>query len=213
MIRLLGLTAAFLIGMFVMANCDSAAGKKPVVILETTEGTIELELFPEVAPAHVANFLELANKGFYNGVIFHRVIDGFMIQGGDPTGTGGGDSGKRLKAEFNDSLHHAGTLAMARANDPNSASCQFYICLAPQPMLDKKYTVFGKTIKGFDVVQKIGKTPTSGNMQRIMGDAAWKAELLKKKAEGADVMEMQPGTPAPDRPLKTVKIVKAYQKK
>jgi cyclophilin family peptidyl-prolyl cis-trans isomerase len=200
--------------MFVAANCDNAKNKKPVVIIETSEGIIEVELFPDVAPNHVANFLELAGKGFYNGVIFHRVMDGFMIQGGDPTGTGMGDSGKRINAEFNDSLHHAGTLAMARSpQGPNTASCQFYICLAPQPRLDHNYTVFGRTIKGFDVVQKIGKTQTSGSYQRITTDAAWKAELLKLKDQGSDVALMSEGMPAPDRPLKTVKIIKAYEKK
>ncbi len=203
-----------LMAMFMTINAQDAKTKNPVVVLETTEGTIELELYPNVAPEHVANFLELTNKGFYNGVIFHRVMSGFMIQGGDPTGTGMGDSGKYLKAEFNDSLHHAGTLSMARSpQGPNTASCQFFICLAPQPSLDHKYTVFGNTIKGFDVVQKIGKAPTSGNMGRIQRDAAWKAELLKQKEAGADVKLDPQGNPAPDRPLKTVKIIKASVKK
>lgn len=202
-----------LMALFMTLNAQDAKTKNPVVVLETSEGIIELELYPNVAPKHVANFLELTNKGFYNGVIFHRVIDGFMIQGGDPTGTGMGDSGTRIPAEFNDSLHHAGTLSMARSSDPNSASCQFFICLAPQASLDHKYTVFGNTIKGFDVVQKIGKTPTSGNGGRIQRDAAWKAELLKQKEAGADVKLDPQGNPAPDRPLKTVKIVKAYVKK
>lgn len=194
-------------------DAKDAKSKNPVVVLETSEGVIELELYPQIAPKHVANFLELANKGFYNGVIFHRVIDGFMIQGGDPTGTGMGDSGKRVPAEFNDSLHHAGTLSMARSNDPNSASCQFFICLGPQSFLDHKYSVFGNTIKGYDVVQKIGKTPTSTTILRSMGGDAGKAELMKQKEAGADVKIDPQGNPAPDRPLKTVKIIKAYEKK
>lgn len=207
------LVLIMLVSMFMTVNGETPKAKNPVVVLETSEGNIELELYPNVAPGHVANFLELTEKGFYNGVIFHRVIDGFMIQGGDPTGTGMGDSGKRIKAEFNDSLHHAGTLSMARSSDPNSASCQFFICLAPAPFLDHKYTVFGNTTKGFDVVQKIGKAPTSGKAEKIMGDPAWKAELLKKKEAGADVRVDAQGIPAPDRPLKTVKIIKAYVKK
>ncbi len=210
--RFITILTLFIASVFMTACADDAKTKNPIVVLETSEGNIELELFPGVAPLHVANFLELAGKGFYNGVIFHRVIDGFMIQGGDPTGTGMGDSGKRIKAEFNDSLHHAGTLAMARSQDPNSASCQFYICLAPQPRLDHNYTVFGKTISGFDVVQKIGKSETSSTLMRAMG-AAGKAELMKRKEAGADVKIDAQGNVAPDRPLKTVKIIKAYQKK
>lgn len=202
-----------LMAMFMTINAQDAKKKNPVVVLETTEGIIELELYPNVAPKHVANFLELANKGFYNGVIFHRVIDGFMIQGGDPTGTGMGDSGARIPAEFNDSLHHAGTLSMARAQDPNSASCQFFICLGPQSFLDHKYTVFGNTIKGYDVVQKIGKTPTSSTVLKSMGGPAGKAELEKQKEAGADVKMDPQGNPFPDRPLKTVKIIKAFEKK
>ena len=202
-----------IMAMFMTINAQTAKSKNPVVVLETSEGVIELELYPNVAPKHVANFLELANKGFYNGVIFHRVIDGFMIQGGDPTGTGMGDSGKRIPAEFNDSLHHAGTLSMARSSDPNSASCQFFICLGPQSFLDHKYTVFGNTIKGYDVVQKIGKTPTSSTILKTMGDAAGKAELAKQKEAGADVKMDPQGNVQPDRPLKTVKIIKAYEKK
>lgn len=202
-----------IMAMFMTINAQTAKSRNPVVVLETSEGTIELELYPNVAPKHVANFLELANKGFYNGVIFHRVMDGFMIQGGDPTGTGMGDSGKRIPAEFNDSLHHAGTLSMARSNDPNSASCQFFICLGTQSFLDHNYTVFGNTIKGYDVVQKIGKTPTSSTILKAMGAAAGKAELAKQKESGADVKMDAQGNVAPDRPLKTVKIIKAYEKK
>ncbi len=211
--RLVTLLTLLIVSVSMTLSSGDALAKNPIVVLETSEGIIELELFPDVAPNHVANFLELANKGFYNGVIFHRVIDGFMIQSGDPTGTGMGGSDKKIKAEFNDSLHHAGTLGMARTNDPNSATSQFYICLAPTPFLDHKYTVFGKTIKGFDVVTKIGKTQTSGDGNKIARDAAWKAQLLKMKDEGSDVKLMPDGMPFPDRPLKTVKIIKAYQKK
>lgn len=198
-------------GAMVIGGCMGS--KNPVVVLETSEGNIELELFPNVAPKHVYNFLDLVKKGFYDSLIFHRVIDGFMIQSGDPDGDGSGGSGTTVQAEFNDSLHHAGTLGMARNSDPNSASSQFYICLAPTPHLDHKYTVFGKTVAGFDVVQKIGKTPTSGPMQRIGGDAQWKEQLLQLQKDGkADVL-VRGGFPAPDRPLKRVYVIRAYEKK
>ncbi len=198
-----------------MTGCAEDKSKNPIVVLETTEGTIELELFPEVAPKHVENFVMLANDGFYDSVIFHRVIDGFMIQSGDPTGTGRGNSGRMLQAEFNDSTHRAGTLAMARSpQGPNTASSQFYICLEPRPELDHQYTVFGKTIAGMDVVRKIGKTPTSGNIQRVRLDSAWVAQLMKMKdEEGADIATYPDGTIMPDRPLHPIRIIKAYEKK
>ncbi|KPJ54076.1 hypothetical protein AMJ39_02125 [candidate division TA06 bacterium DG_24] len=131
-----------------------------IATIETTLGTIVLEFYPDVAPLHVENFIKLANKGFYDGLTFHRVISGFMIQGGDPRGDGRGNAGYTIPAEFSERKHVTGTLAMARGPDPNSASCQFYICLAPQPGLDGKYTVFGQAIEGLDVVQAIGKVET-----------------------------------------------------
>ena len=130
---------------------------RPRVIMETDMGKIVLELFPDVAPNHVKNFLDLANKGFYDGLTFHRVVKGFVIQGGDPKGDGTGNSGKKIPAEFSALKHRPGTLAMARAQDPNSATCQFYICLADLPSLDNNYTIFGQTVEGMDVVNKIGE--------------------------------------------------------
>jgi len=208
---LLSVLILVMAGVMTIDGCMSS--KNPVVVLETSEGKIELELFPKVAPKHVENFLGLVRRGFYDSLIFHRVIDGFMIQTGDPKGDGSGGADTTVPAEFNDSLHHPGTLGMARNSDPNSASSQFYICLAPTPHLDHKYTVFGKTVAGFDVVQKIGKTPTSGPMQRIAQDAQWKDQLLQLQKDGkADVM-IQNGFPAPDRPLKKVFLLRAYEKK
>ncbi len=134
--------------------------KRPKVIMETDMGKIVLELFPDVAPNHVKNFLDLANKGFYDGLTFHRIIPGFVIQGGDPNGDGSGGSGTDVKAEFSNLKHMPGTLAMARSADPNSATCQFYICLAQLPSLDNKYTIFGQTVEGMDVVNKIGAVKT-----------------------------------------------------
>ncbi|HEB75300.1 MAG TPA: peptidylprolyl isomerase [Nitrospirae bacterium] len=135
-------------------------------VIETKFGNIELRFFPDAAPNHVNNFIELARKGFYDGTIFHRVIPGFMIQGGDPNtkGTdkslyGLGGPGYSLKAEFNDRPHKRGTLSMARAADPDSAGSQFFICVADAPFLDGKYTVFGEVVSGMDVVDKIVSRP------------------------------------------------------
>jgi len=133
----------------------------PIVELETTLGNIKLELFPDVAPNHVRNFLDLVKSGFYDSLIFHRVIDDFMIQAGAFDADGDfKETDIVLNDEISDSLHHEGTLAMARKRERNSANSQFYICLAPKPYLDGKYTVFGKTIEGLDVVHAIGKVKT-----------------------------------------------------
>ena len=126
-----------------------------MLVIETSHGTIEAELFPEVAPKTVARIKELADKGFYNGLNFHRVVPGFVVQGGDPKGNGTGGSGQNLPAEFNAKKHVEGTLAMARAMDPNSADSQFYISLGTHPHLDNNYTVFGQVVKGMDAVKKI----------------------------------------------------------
>lgn len=132
----------------------------PIVTLETEYGKMVLELYRDVAPTHVDSFVARSEEGFYDGTIFHRVIDGFMIQGGDPEGTGMGNAGYYLDAEFSDLRHVEGTLSMARAQSPNSASCQFFICLGPAPLLDGKYTVFGHLIDGYDVLHTIGKVET-----------------------------------------------------
>jgi len=135
-------------------------------VIETKFGNMELQFFPDVAPHHVKNFIDLAKKGFYDGTLFHRVIPGFMIQGGDPNtrnpdrskhGTGG--PGYTVKAEFSDKPHKKGTLSMARATDPNSAGSQFFICVAPASFLDKQYTVFGEVVSGMDVADKIVSQP------------------------------------------------------
>ncbi|MCX8006801.1 MAG: peptidylprolyl isomerase [Coriobacteriia bacterium] len=132
-----------------------------VAVIETRKGEIRIAFYPDDAPNHVASFIELCESGFYDGTTFHRVEPGFVVQGGDPNsktgagpvGTGG--PGWRLKAEFNNRPHLEGTVAMARAKDPDSAGSQFYICLAPAPFLDGKYTVFGHVIDGMDVVKAI----------------------------------------------------------
>jgi cyclophilin family peptidyl-prolyl cis-trans isomerase len=125
------------------------------LVLETTQGRVVIELRPDLAPNHVARIKELAQQGFYNGVVFHRVIEGFMAQTGDPTGTGRGGSGKNLKAEFSKAPHERGTVSMARANHPDSADSQFFICFDDAGFLDGKYTVWGRVIEGMENVDKI----------------------------------------------------------
>lgn len=136
--------------------------------LKTNKGPIRLEFLPDVAPGHVKNFLALAKVGFYNGVIFHRVISGFMIQGGCPEGTGTGGPGYQIKAEFNATPHVAGVLSMARTNDPNSAGSQFFICLGKHTHLDRQYTAFGRTAdeESMATVRAIGSTPCAGERPR-----------------------------------------------
>ncbi len=141
-----------------------------VAEVHTTAGEIDIRFFPDVAPSHVKNFIDLAQKGFYNGTKFHRVIPGFMIQGGDPNtksgppstwGTGG--SGKNVAAEFSSVKHKRGIVSMARAQDPNSASSQFFIMVADYPSLNGQYSVFGQVTKGMDVADKIVSAPTGAN--------------------------------------------------
>jgi len=123
--------------------------------ITTKHGDMVLELYADTAPNTVANFKALTGKGFYDGLTFHRVIAGFMAQGGDPDGTGMGGPGYKVKAEFNDRHHERGTLAMARSQDKDSAGSQFYICFAPTPHLDGQYTIFGKITEGLDVLDQI----------------------------------------------------------
>lgn len=132
------------------------------VELKTNHGSILLDLLPEVAPGHCANLLALAKIGFYDNLSFHRIIDGFMIQGGCPQGTGTGGPGYNIDAEFNDTPHLEGVLSMARSSDPNSAGSQFFICLGTQAFLDGQYTVFGRTADdaSMAVVRTIGSLTT-----------------------------------------------------
>jgi peptidyl-prolyl cis-trans isomerase B (cyclophilin B) len=160
----MGLEALVLLVLVGLAvHAETAKAAEPKAIIDTKFGTIEITFFPDKAPKHVENFVKLAQSGFYNGTIFHRVIPGFMIQGGDPHtkdkentaqyGTGG--PGYRVQAEFNDRLHVRGIVSMARSQDADSAGSQFFIMVADAPSLNGKYTVFGQVIKGMDVVDKI----------------------------------------------------------
>jgi peptidyl-prolyl cis-trans isomerase B (cyclophilin B) len=165
MMGLEALVLFVLVGLAVHAETAKAA--EPKAIIDTKFGAMEITFFPDKAPKHVENFLKLARSGFYNGTIFHRVIPGFMIQGGDPLtkdkektaqyGTGGPPD--RVKAEFNDRPHVRGILSMARSQDPDSAGSQFFIVVADAPSLNGKYTVFGQVIQGMDVADKIVAQP------------------------------------------------------
>ena len=143
---------------------------KAIAVIETVHGTIKLEFFDDLAPGHVKNFKDLAGKGFYDGTTFHRVVPGFMIQGGDPnskTGNrsshGSGGPGYTIDAEFNDVKHERGVLSMARSGEPNSAGSQFFICVKDAFFLDGQYTAFGRVIEGMDVADKIVNEPRDSN--------------------------------------------------
>ena len=137
--------------------------KKYSVTIETTEGTIVADLFPKDAPGHVNSFVFLAREGYFDNVIFHRVIPGFMIQGGDPTGTGTGGPGYKLKAEFNKRKHTRGVFSAARSSDPNSAGSQFFLMHQDAPHLDGQYTAYGQVTSGIEVVDKIVSAPRDRN--------------------------------------------------
>ncbi len=156
-----------------------------MIVIEMENGKqIEIELYPEVAPITVANFEKLVRQGFYDGLIFHRVIAGFMIQGGDPTGTGRGGSSENIKGEFasngfNNPLKHTrGVISMARAQNPNSASSQFFIMHEDAPHLDGSYAAFGKVVSGMDVVDEIATCDT-GFMDRPVHDQRMKRVYIK----------------------------------
>ncbi|MBI69611.1 MAG: peptidylprolyl isomerase [Phycisphaerae bacterium] len=147
----------------------------PTATIETSKGTITVELWDDVAPKHTANFLKLAKDQFYDGLNFHRIIPQFVIQGGCPNGSGTGGPGWTVDAEFNDREHHEGVLSMARSQDPNSAGSQFFICLGRDHCqhLDGQYTAFGKVIDGIEVVREIGGAAT-GQGDRPLEDISMK---------------------------------------
>ena len=171
------LGGSLLLGMGALFAADKTpaekaeAAKGPKAIIKTKFGDMDIVFFPEKAPKHVENFLALAKSGFYNGTIFHRVIPGFMIQGGDPHTKdlnmpetyGQGGPSQRLKAEFNDIPHRRGILSMARTNDPNSAGSQFFIVVKDSNFLDGQYTVFGEVVKGMEVADKIVSLPKNSH--------------------------------------------------
>jgi peptidyl-prolyl cis-trans isomerase B (cyclophilin B) len=178
----LSIVLAVLLSTAVLAAEEQIKEKTPmnssneVAVIKTNEGEMVVQFWTDAAPTTVENFKKLARQGFYDGTIFHRIVKGFMIQGGDPNSKdpakestyGQGGPGYKLKAEFNNHSHDRGVISMARGPDPDSAGSQFFICLAPVRRLDGQYTTFGKLIKGDDVLDKIGNTPVERNAQGEM---------------------------------------------
>lgn len=156
------------------------------VTIETSMGSLTLELYRDVAPAHADSFLARTKEGFYDGTVFHRIIKGFMIQGGDPTGTGAGDAGYRLDAEFSDLKHERGTLSMARGPHPNSASCQFFICFGNAPHLDGQYTIFGHVVNGFETLGKLEQVPVGASRTGENSAPVDEVKLVKAFVSTAD---------------------------
>jgi peptidyl-prolyl cis-trans isomerase B (cyclophilin B) len=169
--------ALVLLGQTVFATEEKKEEKTPmntsneVAVIKTSEGEMVVQFWTDAAPNTIDNFKKLARQGFYDGTIFHRIVKGFMIQGGDPNSKepakesayGQGGPGYEIKAEFNNHSHDRGVISMARGSNPDSAGSQFFICLAPVRRLDGQYTTFGKLIKGADVLEKIGDTPVTNN--------------------------------------------------
>ncbi len=175
---------ALLMGLFITtAGKAETMDKDNLLYMDLDYGRVEILLNPQIAPNHVARIKELTRQGFYDGVKFHRVIPGFMAQTGDPTGTGMGGSGKKLKAEFNQEPHVRGTVSMARAMDPDSADSQFFICFDDARFLDGQYTVFGKVISGMEYIDMI-KAGTSAN-----NGAVANPDIIVKMQVASDVKE------------------------
>jgi peptidyl-prolyl cis-trans isomerase B (cyclophilin B) len=200
--KLIRVLSVLLLGGMLMGPNDAAAATKgakaaakatdkateDVAVLKTSLGTIVFRFYEKDAPGHVANFKKLANSKFYDGTTFHRVIPGFMIQGGDPNSKdadrgndGIGGAGWNVPAEFNAQKHLRGTVSMARAQDPNSASSQFFICIKPQPALDGKYSVFGQVLEGQDVVDKIVAVPRDNRDNPLDKVVMEKVTIEKRK--------------------------------
>jgi peptidylprolyl isomerase len=177
--RFLGmLFAAFAITMAVSVPTSLAQDGTPHLLLELETGTVDIELLPELAPQHVERIIELTERGFYDGVVFHRVIEGFMAQTGDPTGTGmGGSELPDLPAEFSDVPFTRGVVAAARTADPNSANSQFFITYADAPHLSGQYTVWGRVVDGMDAVDAVKKGDPGGNGQVQDPDAIVSATI------------------------------------
>ena len=175
-------------------KAPEAATTNEVAVLKTSAGEMVVEFWPDVAPKHVENFKKLAKQGFYDGTAFHRIIKGFMIQGGDPNtkdpnkedSYGSGGPGHSVNAEFNDRKHVRGVLSMARSANPNSAGSQFFLMLGDAPSLDNKYTAFGKLIKGDEVLGKIGDTPVGPNRSGEMSKPKERIEVQSVKIVPAD---------------------------
>lgn len=175
--KLIALITSFFI-VEQVASANEANSDK--ILLNTSKGEIIINLMPEIAPVHVARIVELVKSGFYDGVIFHRIIPGFMAQTGDPKGNGTGGSGTNLKAEFSDYKYINGTVGMARTMDPNSADSQFFICFTDASWLDGQYTIWGQVVEGMDHIDKI-KKGAGGNGEVSNPDKIISMKLVAKK--------------------------------
>ena len=167
MTRFFKLLGSLLLAMTI-ANTASARDLENTLYLDLTYGRVVIELRPDLAPKHVARIKELVRQGFYDGIVFHRVIEGFMAQTGDPTGTGTGGSGQKIDAEFSKEPFKRGTLGMARAQSPNSADSQFFIMFAPGDFLNGQYTVWGQVVEGMEFVDKIKRGEPPANPDKIV---------------------------------------------
>jgi peptidylprolyl isomerase len=186
--RLLLVVAALALG-----GPARAADAENTLYMDLAFGRVVIELRPDLAPNTVAQVKKLTRAGFYDGIVFHRVIDGFMAQGGDPTGTGGGGSGHPLRAEFSSEKFARGVVAMARASDPNSADSQFFICFAPAPALDGKYTIFGQVVSGMDYVDKLKKGDPANNGKVTNPDKIVKMQVAADVIAAEDKAKMRRG--------------------
>lgn len=183
---------SLLAGAMMLAGTAQAADIKDpenTLLLQLKDGTVVIQMYPEKAPNHIARIKELVRQKFYDGIVFHRVIDGFMAQTGDPTGTGTGGSGQNIKAEFNDLHHVRGTVSMARAASNDSADSQFFICFKPASFLDGQYTAWGQVISGMEYVDNITKGEPPANPDKII--------TLRVAADVADKANSASATPAP----------------
>lgn len=161
--RLLAIFVASLLGVLIFIGEAAALDPENTIYLDLESGRVVIELRPDLAPGHVERIKELTRQGFYDGLKFHRVIEGFMAQTGDPRGDGTGGSGKKLPAEFSAEKHVRGTVSMARAMDPNSADSQFFIVFEPAPHLDRQYTIWGRVVEGMEFVDRIKKGSPRAN--------------------------------------------------
>jgi cyclophilin family peptidyl-prolyl cis-trans isomerase len=175
---------AAIVVALILGGAAMAADPEDTLYLDTAYGRVVIAMRCDLAPNHCAQIKKLTREGFYNGVPFHRVIDGFMAQTGDPTGTGAGGSGHKLKAEFSNEKHVRGTVSMARTSDPDSADSQFFIMFAPAPSLDGKYTIWGKVESGMEFVDKIKKGDAASNGKVSDPDKIVKMQVAADVAKG-----------------------------
>ncbi len=161
-------TALFMLAVVPMANAQDITDPENTLILQLKDGPVYIQLRPDLAPNHTARIKELTRQGFYDGIVFHRVIEGFMAQTGDPTGTGTGGSGQNIDAEFTSTPFERGTVGMARSNNPNSADSQFFINFVPTPFLNNNYTVVGEVISGMEYVDNITRGEPPMNPDKIV---------------------------------------------